>query len=186
MVNIMSNLSPEALKKERLMTLFPEKYSGLNNLYEYAKRSGIVELGSSSLSPHLAQSCTEVRTLLLETSFIGQVSGGLNEVWRALGDDSGVLYFGGREIAGHRITVAEHLEYLAVAFSKLSAAAATDVNDIAANFYESRNATPVGSVYCFSKNGTFIIPAEAYKRNMSDEEKEPYRVERDDPRLDRW
>ena len=93
------------------------------------------------------------------------------------------MYFGGFEIGGHRITVSEHLEYLAVVFGGLSEKAASDVDKIALSLVEMSDAPPAGPVYSFGKDGTFIIPPEAYKRHMTAEEKEPFRVERDDLRL---
>jgi hypothetical protein len=41
-----------------------------------------------------------------------------------------------------------------------------------------------GPVTHTGKGGTFIIPAELYKRDMTDEELAPFRVSQGDPRLD--
>lgn len=168
------------------MSIFPTHCSGLNNLYDYAKSSGLVETGSSSIDPSLADSCAEVRRLISSTCFVGQIGEGLNSVWAVLGDDSGIFYFGGRELGGHRLDAAEHLEYLAVVFPSLSEKAACDIEKIAKSFFETIDAPPAGPVYSFSKHGTFIIPPEAYKRHMTDDELEAFRVKRDDPRLRDW
>ena len=168
------------------MGLFPENCTGLNSLYDYAKDTGLIETGSSSIDPSLAESCAEVRNLMSSTCLIGQGGESLNDVWAAFGDDSGILYFGGREIGGHKITAAEHLEYLAIIFSSLSKRAAQDIEKIALSFFQAIDAPPAGPVYCYSKHGTFIIPPEAYKRHMTDDELEAFRVNRDDPRLRDW
>jgi hypothetical protein len=127
--------------KELTMSIFPEHCSGLNNLYNYARSSGLLETGSSSIDPSLAASCSEVRSLMGTTCGVKQIHEQANELWAALGDPSGILYFGGR-MNGRRISTAEYLELLALVFDQLSDKASVDVEKIAATFFQITQISP--------------------------------------------
>lgn len=55
----------------------------------------LIETGSSSIGPAFADCCTQVRNHMKTRHRVTQKNEHLNAAWAALGDTSGIFYFGG-------------------------------------------------------------------------------------------
>jgi hypothetical protein len=99
------------------------------------------ECGSSSISPEFADSCAEIRYLLKTKAGIVQKNESNNDAWAAMGDKSGILYFGGRKAEdsekGHRwVAPKEYLETLILLWPELSDKAAAEFESLCGAFVE--------------------------------------------------
>jgi hypothetical protein len=123
------------------------EFEGMKNLqalYELAKKEKITELGSSSFDPSLARSCAEIRNKMSAFFSIWQKGGTLNKALRNIGDDSGVLYIGGKQWdtiteTYINISTAQYIEYLAQILDKFSREVKDDLEKICGEFIVIQN-----------------------------------------------
>ncbi|OGG58682.1 hypothetical protein A2765_03340 [Candidatus Kaiserbacteria bacterium RIFCSPHIGHO2_01_FULL_56_24] len=82
------------------------------------------------------------------------------------------LHIGSRDGS---VTPLQWLEILSEGFDRLSVPAREFFDMLCANLAAVAVSKPVGVVEMWRKNGRFLVPADKYRRNMTDEEVEPYR-----------
>lgn len=104
--------------------------------YDYIITKRVVEIGSSSMNPTLAKSCTEIRELMRREFQIVQYNEQLNVILTLMGDPSATLFFGGKQYLRttndwRRISAREYIELLASKLHNLSQQAQTDLELIA-------------------------------------------------------
>ncbi len=104
------------------------------------ERVGLVETGSSSIGVDLSESCTWIREHMKYQHGVHQNAEILNHVWAAIGDPSGILYFGGkyRKEDGSIgwITPAQYVEVLAFYAHQFPTKVVSDLEILAHSFFE--------------------------------------------------
>lgn len=121
------------MRRETIAAFQALQMHNVSLFYVDAAEARITGAGSSSISPRFANSCTEIRELMKAEHHVYQKNEHLNELWKAMGDPSGVLYFygfqkqNGKEIP---IAVAKYFELLAQSLPRLSAQAQKDLDEI--------------------------------------------------------
>lgn len=154
------NRSPEAIRI--LIKSYADlQCSGVVKLIEYLSSPGLeslISIGSSTMG--LAGIMNEV--FLTERARLLSAE---RRVWK--------LHIGSGDGS---ITPLEWLGQLAQDFGNLSPLVRERFDLFCTELVEFSEAKPVGMVELYSRQGTFHIPAEQFKRRLSDEELEPYRV----------
>lgn len=95
------------------------------------------EIGSSSFSPKMADSCTEIRELMLCKFNTVQQGADFNTAFAAMGDTSGCLYFGGyihTKEGRVKISAFKYFELLATVVEELSEKTRIDLEKISESF----------------------------------------------------
>jgi hypothetical protein len=122
---------PEVVKR-----LIEGGFQGVADLYVIFS-DGVEEAGSSSINPKYAEVCDHIRALMKEQCGVIQRGEGFNAVWKNLGDNSAILYFGGfKTVEGERrkINAQEYIELLSVVIDQLTENEKEIFNELCAVF----------------------------------------------------
>lgn len=119
-------------------------------LYADAVATGLEAMGSSSIGPAFADSCTEIREHMKAEHQVFQKNEHFNELWKSMGDPSGILYFYGfqaKDGARLKISVRQYFELLALSVARLSDTAKRDLDELCKVYVQSMSSTLRGELY---------------------------------------